>query len=85
MRIGNPPALISARESLLPIWALLVNASQRSPFSLWCPKSQFMEAKKIVFKKKRRSNYRRNGGFRHRLTRLRILSVNGIAPGGEGA
>ncbi|WZN62673.1 mitochondrial ribosomal protein L21 [Chloropicon roscoffensis] len=47
--------------------------------------SQFMEAKKIVFKKKRRSNYRRNGGFRHRLTRLRILSVNGVAPGGEGA
>lgn len=43
-----------------------------------------MEAKKIVFKKKRRSNYRRNGGFRHRLTRLRILSVNGVAPGGEG-
>ena len=44
--------------------------------------SQFMEAKKIVFKKKRRNNYRRNNGFRHQLTRLRVLKINGIEAGG---
>ena len=42
--------------------------------------SQFMEMKKIIFKKKRRTNYRRNNSFRHRLTRLRVLSINGIEP-----
>ena len=41
-----------------------------------------MEAKKIVFKKKRRNNYRRNNGFRHQLTRLRVLKINGIEAGG---
>jgi len=41
-----------------------------------CVESQFMEEKKIIFKKKRRKGYRRNNGFRHRLTRLRILKIN---------
>ena len=39
-----------------------------------------MEAKKIVFKKKRRKNYRRNKGHRARITRLRILEVKGVEP-----
>ena len=34
--------------------------------------------KKIIFKKKRRKNYRRSKGFRAQLTGLRVLEVRGI-------
>jgi large subunit ribosomal protein L21 len=36
------------------------------------------DGKKIIFKKKRRKNYRRSNGFRAQLTALRVLEVNGI-------
>eukprot|EP00271_Cylindrocystis_brebissonii_P001571 TRINITY_DN11840_c0_g1_i1.p1 TRINITY_DN11840_c0_g1~~TRINITY_DN11840_c0_g1_i1.p1 ORF type:complete len:288 (+),score=47.80 TRINITY_DN11840_c0_g1_i1:693-1556(+) len=38
-----------------------------------------LDAKVIVFKKKRRKNYRRHRGHRQELTRLRILDVVGIS------
>ncbi|KAL2621401.1 hypothetical protein R1flu_001606 [Riccia fluitans] len=37
-----------------------------------------LDAKVIVFKKKRRKNYRRTNGHRQELTRLRILRIEGI-------
>ncbi|KAG6557831.1 hypothetical protein Mapa_000598 [Marchantia paleacea] len=37
-----------------------------------------LDAKVIIFKKKRRKNYRRTNGHRQELTRLRILRINGI-------
>lgn len=40
---------------------------------------QALDAKVIIFKKKRRKNYRRHAGHRQELTRLRILDVLGIA------
>eukprot|EP00850_Spirogloea_muscicola_P020548 SM000219S06693 [mRNA] locus=s219:144912:146289:+ [translate_table: standard] len=39
---------------------------------------QVLDAKVIIFKKKRRKNYRRTTGHRQELTRLRILDVIGI-------
>ena len=39
---------------------------------------QLIDGKKIIFKKKRRKNYRRRTGFRAQLTGLRVLEVNGI-------
>eukprot|EP00850_Spirogloea_muscicola_P013606 SM000093S24417 [mRNA] locus=s93:173417:174517:- [translate_table: standard] len=39
---------------------------------------QVLDAKVIIFKKKRRKNYRRTTGHRQELTRLRILDVVGI-------
>lgn len=37
-----------------------------------------LDAKIIVFKKKRRKNYKRTNGHRQELTRLRILQIEGI-------
>lgn len=37
---------------------------------------QFKDDKVIVFKKKRRQNYRRKKGHRQQLTRVKILSIN---------
>lgn len=37
-----------------------------------------LDEKVIIFKKKRRKNYRRTTGHRQELTRLRILEVKGI-------
>ncbi|CAI5519774.1 unnamed protein product, partial [Closterium sp. Naga37s-1] len=37
-----------------------------------------LDAKVIVFKKKRRKNYRRTNGHRQELTRLRILEIAGM-------
>jgi len=37
--------------------------------------SQFRDAKIIVFKKKRRQNYRRKAGHRQDLTELKILDI----------
>ena len=39
---------------------------------------QVRDGKKIIFKKKRRKNYRRSKGFRAQLTGLRVLEVRGI-------
>lgn len=46
---------------------------------------QVQDAKVIVFKKKRRKNYRRHRGHRQELTRLFIVDIHGIeeTPGGE--
>jgi len=38
---------------------------------------QFRDAKIIVFKKKRRQNYRRKNGHRQALTRVRITGIAG--------
>eukprot|EP00898_Chlorokybus_atmophyticus_P007918 jgi/Chlat1/8127/Chrsp75S07576 len=40
--------------------------------------SQFRDAKVVIFKKKRRKNYRRTAGHRQELTALRILDVQGL-------
>ncbi|RVW95823.1 hypothetical protein CK203_025821 [Vitis vinifera] len=37
-----------------------------------------LDAKVIIFKKKRRKNYRRTKGHRQELTRLRITDIQGI-------
>lgn len=37
-----------------------------------------LDAKVIIFKKKRRKNYRRTNGHRQELTRLRIANIEGI-------
>eukprot|EP00897_Mesotaenium_endlicherianum_P003490 jgi/Mesen1/3169/ME000184S02241 len=42
-----------------------------------------LDEKVIIFKKKRRKNYRRTNGHRQELTRLRILDVIGIEEDGE--
>ena len=42
--------------------------------------AQAKSEKVIVFKKRRRHNYRRRNGHRQQLTILRILSVGGEAP-----
>lgn len=39
---------------------------------------QALDAKVIIFKKKRRKNYRRTNGHRQELTRLRILDIRGL-------
>ena len=39
--------------------------------------SQYRDKKVIVFKKKRRKNYRRTNGHRQYLTRVRIIEVKG--------
>ena len=39
--------------------------------------SQYRDKKVIVFKKKRRKNYRRTNGHRQYLTRVRIVEVRG--------
>jgi hypothetical protein len=39
---------------------------------------QALDEKVIIFKKKRRKNYRRTTGHRQELTRLRILDIKGI-------
>ena len=39
--------------------------------------SQYRDKKVIVFKKKRRKNYRRTNGHRQYLTRVRIVEVKG--------
>lgn len=39
---------------------------------------QTLDAKVIIFKKKRRKNYRRTRGHRQELTRLRILDIRGL-------
>lgn len=39
---------------------------------------QVRDGKKIIFKKKRRKNYRRSNGYRAQLTGLRVLEINGI-------
>lgn len=44
-----------------------------------------LDAKIIVFKKKRRKNYRRTQGHRQDLTRLRIMEIRGIAEDGAPA
>lgn len=45
-----------------------------------------LDAKVIIFKKKRRKNYRRTRGHRQELTRLRITDIQGIEkPGNVGA
>lgn len=41
-------------------------------------------AKVIVFKKRRRQNYRRKNGHRQKLTTLRITGIAGGATAGEG-
>lgn len=38
--------------------------------------SQMRDAKIIVFKKKRRQNYRRKNGHKQELTQVRILDIN---------
>ncbi|KAF5175579.1 50S ribosomal protein L21, partial [Thalictrum thalictroides] len=38
-----------------------------------------LDAKVIIFKKKRRKNYLRTKGHRQELTRLRITDIQGIA------
>ncbi|CAM6090615.1 unnamed protein product [Calypogeia fissa] len=43
-----------------------------------------LDAKVIVFKKKRRKNYRRTNGHRQELTRLRILQIEGIQASASG-
>ncbi|GMH05446.1 hypothetical protein Nepgr_007286 [Nepenthes gracilis] len=42
-----------------------------------------LDAKVIIFKKKRRKNYRRTKGHRQELTRLRITDIQGIEKPGE--
>nr|GFB10949.1 50S ribosomal protein L21, mitochondrial-like [Tanacetum cinerariifolium] len=37
-----------------------------------------LDAKVIIFKKKRRKNYRRKKGHRQELTKLRITDIQGI-------
>ncbi|XP_020106591.1 50S ribosomal protein L21, mitochondrial-like [Ananas comosus] len=37
-----------------------------------------LDAKVIIFKKKRRKNYRRTKGHRQELTKLRITNIEGI-------
>ncbi|KAL6562126.1 Large ribosomal subunit protein bL21m [Orobanche gracilis] len=37
-----------------------------------------LDAKVIIFKKKRRKNYRRTKGHRQELTKLRITNIQGI-------
>ena len=39
--------------------------------------SQFRAEKVIIFKKRRRQNYRRKGGHRQHLTRVRITGIAG--------
>lgn len=39
--------------------------------------SQFRDKKIIIFKKKRRQNYRRKNGHRQSLTRVRITGISG--------
>ncbi|MBE1236367.1 50S ribosomal protein L21 [Phaeovibrio sulfidiphilus] len=39
--------------------------------------SQFRDKKVIIFKKKRRKNYRRKNGHRQHLTRVRITGITG--------
>uniref|UniRef100_F6HJX1 Large ribosomal subunit protein bL21m n=1 Tax=Vitis vinifera TaxID=29760 RepID=F6HJX1_VITVI len=41
-------------------------------------KKKALDAKVIIFKKKRRKNYRRTKGHRQELTRLRITDIQGI-------
>ncbi|XP_040362883.1 50S ribosomal protein L21, mitochondrial-like [Rosa chinensis] len=37
-----------------------------------------LDAKVLIFKKKRRKNYRRTKGHRQELTKLRIIDIQGI-------
>jgi large subunit ribosomal protein L21 len=37
---------------------------------------QTRDPKVIIFKKKRRQNYRRKNGYRHEVTQLKILEIN---------
>ncbi|KAJ6876413.1 hypothetical protein NC652_035705 [Populus alba x Populus x berolinensis] len=50
------------------------NSTSRSEKHL----EQALDAKVIIFKKKRRKNYRRTKGHRQELTRLRIADIQGI-------
>ncbi|KAF9620495.1 hypothetical protein IFM89_013112 [Coptis chinensis] len=49
-----------------------------SVFSFPSINPKALDAKVIIFKKKRRKNYRRTKGHRQELTRLRITDIEGI-------
>ena len=42
---------------------------------------QSKDTKVIIFKKKRRQNYRRKNGYRHSVTKVKILEINKVKAG----